>query len=323
MAKKALITGITGQDGSYLCDLLLSKGYEVHGIVRRSSHENRNKLKNILHVIDKVKLHLGSIDNHLSIYKIIDLVKPDEVYHLAAESFVVYSFDDENSIMSQNFNSTHYMLSSLRDVCPNARFFFAGSSEMFGDAVTSPQDENTPFNPRAIYGISKVASHFLVRKYRKDAKLFACTGFMYNHESPRRGRQFVPSIIAHAAARIKLGLQDHFELGNVSAVRDWGYAPDYMDAVWRMLQQPEPDDFVVASGKLNSVKHIAEVAFNHVGLKLEDHLRTSDKFFRPSESVALCGNAAKAAAKLGWKSTKAIDDVMKEMVDVAIAEHRD
>ncbi|MGB5632730.1 MAG: GDP-mannose 4,6-dehydratase, partial [Waterburya sp.] len=265
--KKALLTGITGQDGSYLAEFLLAKGYEVHGIVRRTSIEDAaHKLSNLKEILNKIVLHTASLDNHLSLYKVINQVQPDECYHLAASSFVSYSFDDEFSILSSNFSGTHYLLASIKEIMPVCRFYFAGSSEMFGSASNSPQNELTPFNPRSIYGISKLSSHHLVRNYREQYDLFACTGILYNHESPRRDFKFVTRKITSSVAKIKLGLQDKLYLGNLDAVRDWGYAPDYVYSMWLMLQQDTPRDYVVASGINHSVREFVKYAFDCVGL---------------------------------------------------------
>ena len=319
MKNIALITGISGQDGSLLAESLLEKGYEVHGFVRRAAIESSDdKLRNIQNIKEKVTLHTGSIENHLSIYKVIASVQPAELYHLAAASFVSYNFDDENSIINQNFNPTHYILSSIKETSPKTRFFLAGSSEMFGDVQISPQDEQTPLNPRSLYGIAKTASHSLVKNYRAQYGIYACTGFFYNHESPRRGMQFVTRKIAHACARIKLGLQAKITLGNLDAKRDWGYAPDYVEGMWQMMQQSQPLDYVMATGKLHSVREFAEIAFARAGLNLESHLQVDESFFRPSEKVSLCGDSRKIQAELGWKHTRSLEEVIFEMVDAEI-----
>jgi GDPmannose 4,6-dehydratase len=316
MKKKALITGIAGQDGSYLAELLLSKGYEVHGIVRRIAIEDtEHKLKNILHIENKINLHVASLDNVLSLIKTVKDVAPDELYHLAASSFVSYSFEDEISILNNNVNSTHYLLAAINEFAPKCRIYFAGSSEMFGNVSHSPQDENTPLNPRSIYGISKVASYHLVKNYRQQYDTFACTGILYNHESPRRGYEFVTRKIASTAVKIKLGLQERLELGNLDAYRDWGYAPDYVRAMWLMLQAEKPDDYVVASGEMHSVREFAEVAFSHLGLDLQKYVKINPKFFRPSETIQLCGNPSKAVEQLTWTRTKSFDEIIHEMVE--------
>jgi GDPmannose 4,6-dehydratase len=313
--KTVLITGINGQDGSYLSELLLSKGYEVHGIVRREAIEDpSHRLRNLTHIIDKIKLHAGFVGNHLSVYKIINQVKPDECYHLAAASFVSYTFDDELSILANNFNSTHFLLASVKEVIPDCRFYFAGSSEMFGDADSSPQNENTRFNPRSIYGISKVSGHYLVKNYRRHHNIFACTGILYNHESPRRGYEFVTRKITSTVAKIYLSLEDKIELGNVEASRDWGYSPEYVDAMWRILNHDRPDDYVVATGQLHTVRDFLNIAFSVVGLKYENYLRINPTYFRPDEKVPLAGDYSKALSVLGWKPEKKFEDMIGEMV---------
>lgn len=319
--KRALITGINGQDGSYLAELLLSKGYEVHGIVRREAIEDpSHRLRNITHILDDVKLHVGSVDNHLAVYKVVNEVRPEECYHLAASSFVSYSFDDELSVLSSNFNSTHYLLASIKELTPACRFYFSGSSEMFGEAEEAPQNEATRFNPRSVYGISKLAGHHLVSNYRRQHKVFACTGILYNHESPRRGYEFVTRKVASAVAKIRLGLLDHLEVGNIDARRDWGYAPDYVDAMYAMLQHREPEDFVVATGALHSVKEFLHMAFSVVGLDYRQFVRINPEYFRPGEAVPLCGDSSKAKQLLGWCHTKNLKDIVEEMVLTEIAD---
>lgn len=312
---KALITGINGQDGSYLAELLLSKGYEVHGIVRREAIEDpTHRLANISHLYDKVKLHVGSVDNHLSIYKIVASVRPNECYHLAASSFVSYTFDDEASVVANNFTATHALLASIKELAPACRVYFAGSSEMFGDARVTPQSESTSFNPRSVYGISKLAAFHLARNYREHHKMFVAAGILFNHESPRRGFQFVTRKISTTVAKIHLGKADHLELGNIDALRDWGYAPDYVVAMHSMLQQELPEDFVIATGMLHSVKEFLIEAFAVVNLDYEPYLRINSEHFRPGEIVPLCGEASKAQRLLGWQPTKTFEQIVKEMV---------
>lgn len=313
--KKALITGIAGQDGSYLADLLLAKGYEVHGIVRRIAIEDtEHKLKNISHLLDRVTLHAASLDNVLSLIKVMRTVAPDECYHLAASSFVSYSFEDEMSILNNNINTTHYLLAAIKEFVPQCRFYYAGTSEMFGIVDHAPQDETTPFNPRAIYGVSKVAGYHLVKNYRTQYGMFACSGILYNHESPRRGYEFVTRKIISSAVRIKRGLQATFALGNLDARRDWGYAPDYVHAMWLMLQVGKPDDYVVATGETRTVREFVELAFAELDLNYQYHVRLDPKFFRPTEQVELCGNPAKIQAQLGWRRTKNLKEIIAEMV---------
>jgi GDPmannose 4,6-dehydratase len=316
MPKKALITGIAGQDGSYLAELLLSEGYEVHGIVRRIAIEDtEHKLRNIGPLLDRIALHVGSLDNVLSLIKVVRDVQPDECYHLASSSFVSYSFDDEISILNNNVNSTHYLLAAIKEFAPRCRFYFAGSSEMFGNVDRSPQDETTPFNPRSIYGVSKVAGYHLAKNYRQQYGLFTSMGILYNHESPRRGYEFVTRKIVSAAVKIKLGKQDHLDLGNLDAFRDWGYAPDYVRAMWLMLQADAPDDFVIASGETHSVREFVEAVFSLVGLDYRRFVRTDPNLFRPSEKVQLCGNPAKARTRLGWAPTVSFPDIVRNMVE--------
>jgi len=313
--KKALITGINGQDGSYLAELLLQKGYEVHGIVRRDAMEDPvHRLANIRHILETITLHVGAVDNHLSIYKIVSEVRPDECYHLASSSFVSYSFEDESSIVSNNFTATHSLLSSIKELVPACRVYFAGSSEMFGDVNHAPQTEATPFNPRSVYGISKLAAFHLARNYRAHHKIFVATGILYNHESPRRGYQFVTRKISLTVAKIHLGLADRLELGNIEALRDWGYAPDYVAAMHAMLQQENPEDFVIATGVLHSVRDFLSRAFSVVGLDYQPYTCTNPNHFRPSEVVPLCGDAGKAKRCLGWAPTRTFDQIVEEMV---------
>lgn len=313
--KRALITGINGQDGSYLAELLLSEGYQVHGIVRREALEDaQHRLANIAHVLGQVQLHAGAIDNHLSIYRIISAVQPDECYHLASSSFVSYSFEDESSLVANNFMATHALLAAIRELAPECRVYFAGSSEMFGSAKVCPQNEATSFNPRSVYGISKLAAFHLARNYREHHKLYVAAGILYNHESPRRGRQFVTRKISMAVAQIALGLADKLELGNIEAERDWGYAPDYVWAMHAMLQQEKPEDFVIATGELHSVKDFLIRAFSVVGLEYERYTHISAQHFRPGETVPLCGDASKARQVLSWTPTRSFEQIVDEMV---------
>jgi GDPmannose 4,6-dehydratase len=323
--KRALITGVNGQDGSYLAELLLAQGYEVHGIVRRDALEDPvHRLSNIAHFQNAIRVHVGSLENHLSIYKIVSAVRPDECYHLASSSFVSYGFEDESSIVSSNFTATHALLASIKELVPGCRVYFAGSSEMFGDAKVSPQNEDTAFNPRSVYGISKLAAFHLARNYRQHHGLFIAAGILFNHESPRRGHQFVTRKISSTAAKIKLGQAQSLTLGNIDARRDWGYAPDYVKAMHAMLQRPAAKDYVVATGVTHSVRDLLHVAFSAVGLGFERFVTVSPEYFRPSEAVPLCGDARLARRELNWAPTKSFEEIVKEMVlaDIELVKHR-
>jgi GDPmannose 4,6-dehydratase len=313
--KKALITGINGQDGSYLAELLLAKGYEVHGIIRQSSIENHQKLIFLKKIYNQLQLHICSLNNHLSIYKLIDEIKPDECYHLAAASFVSYSFEDEASVLATNLNPTHYFLSSIKELVPWCRFYFAGSSEIFGNTDIAPQKETTRFNPRSIYGISKLASHYVVKNYREYHGLYACTGFCYNHESPRRSHSFVSRKITSGAAKIHLNLEDKIQLGNIEAIRDWGYAPEYVEAMWMMLNNPcGPRDYIIATGIPHTVRDLLNIAFSLVGLDYTKYLEINNDFFRPGEQVPLLGDASNIHKDLGWCPKANFEKVIEEMV---------
>jgi len=314
--KKAFITGITGQDGSYLAEFLLEKGYKVYGMVRRAAIEDeQHRLSRLLHILDDIELIPGSMESYPSIYKAISTIKPDEVYHLAAQSFVSYSFEDEFSTLQSNIHGCHYILSAVHDITPGAKFYFAGSSEMFGKAPEVPQNENTIFKPRSIYGISKLAGFELTRNYREAYNLFACNGILYNHESPRRGFEFVTRKISSHVAMIKLGLKDKLELGNLDAKRDWGHSKDYVKAMWMMLQQNQPDNYVICTGQSHSVREFCEKSFSHVGLNYEDYVAVDQKFFRPAEIDVLVGDYSKAKRILGWEPTVFIDQLIAEMVE--------
>ena len=318
--KRALITGITGQDGSYLAELLLEKGYEVHGIVRRVAIEDpEHRLWRILHFRDRLHLHAASLESLPSIYRVFQAVKPDECYHLAAQSFVAYSFEDEFSTLNANINGTHYVLAALRDCAPDCRFYFAASSEMFGKVAQVPQNEETPFHPRSAYGISKVAGFHLTRNYREAYGIKACSGILYNHESPHRGFEFVTRKITSHAARIKLGLAKEVRLGNLDARRDWGHAREYVRAMWLMLQQEKPDDYVIATGEQHSVREFAELAFTRLGLDYLKHVVVDPQFLRPADVETLLGDASKASQQLGWTYTVAFKDLVHEMVDEDLA----
>ncbi len=312
--RRALITGINGQDGSYLAELLLDKGYEVYGVIRRSSIENATKLENIKNILDKIVIKSCSLENSLSVYKLFQEIKPDECYHLAASSFVSYSLEEDMSMMNNNFTTTHNILLSAIEVCPNCRVYFAGSSEIFGNVGESPQNENTPYNPRSIYGISKMSSHYLVKNYRERYGLFACTGFTYNHESPRRGRAFVTKKITSAVASIYLGKQEYVELGNIDARRDWGYAPEYVQAMYLMLQAIEPNDYVIATGKLHSIRELLQIAFGYYNLDYRKYVRINPAFFRPDENVPLVGDYSKIKREIGWEPQVNFKELIEEMV---------
>lgn len=314
--KKALVTGITGQDGSYLSELLLEKGYEVHGIVRRVAIEHpQARMWRIRHLLDRIKIHSASMESYASIFDIVADVKPDECYHLAAQSFVSYSFEDEFSTINTNLNGTHYVLSAIKRQAPQCRFYFAASSEMFGNTAKSPQNEETPFHPRSAYGISKMAGFELTRNYREAYGLFALSGILFNHESPRRGAEFVTRKITSGAAKIKLGLEREIRLGNLDAKRDWGHSRDYVKAMWRMLQQEEPEDFVIASGQSHSVKEFLDTAFSCLDLDYRKYLVVDQDLYRPSEVNILQGDASKARRKLGWSPEIRFENLVREMVD--------
>ena len=317
MSKVAFITGITGQDGSYLAEYLLSKGYEVHGIVRRVALEDEiHRLWRIRNIIDDVTLHAGSLESYASLFNIILKIKPDEVYHLAAQSYVGYSFEDEFSTLNININGTHYLLSAVKEfVNSKVKLYFAGSSEMFGQVKETYQNENTEFHPRSSYGISKVTGYYLTKNYREAYNLHASSGILFNHESPRRGFEFVTRKISHAAARIKKGLQKKLKLGNINAKRDWGHAQDYVKAMWLMIQQDNPGDYVIGTGIENSVKDFAKKAFKHVGLNYKDHIVIDKSLMRPADVNALLANYSKAKKILKWKPEVSFDDLVKGMVE--------
>ena len=318
---RALITGISGQDGSYLSELLLGKGYEVHGIVRRTAIEDpRHGLWRFSSdMINNLTLHVGSLESYPSLYECVGKAQPDEIYHLAACSFVSYSMEEEFSTLDINLTGTHHLLSATQANAPKCRFYFAGSSEMFGAARECPQNENTPFHPRSVYGISKLAGFHLVRNYRENHGLRACTGILFNHESPRRGFEFVTRKITSQAARIKLGLADSLQLGNLDAERDWGHSRDYVKAMWAMLQRDEPDDYVVSTGVSRSVRSFCERAFSHLNLDYRDYVKTKDEFFRASEMIPLRGDFGKAEKELGWKVETSFDEMIAEMVEADLA----
>jgi GDPmannose 4,6-dehydratase len=323
LARKALITGITGQDGSYLAELLLEKGYEVHGIVRRVALEDpEHRLWRIRRILDKVQLYPASLESYPSLHRVMTRVRPDEIYHLGAQSFVSYSFEDEFSTINTNINGTHHVLSCVREVNPGARFYFAGSSEMFGESPVTPQNEETHFHPRSAYGISKVAGYDLTRNYREAYNLYASSGILFNHESPRRGNEFVTRKISSHVARIKLGLAHQMSLGTLEARRDWGHAKDYVVAMWTMLQQDTPDDYVIASGETHSVREFLEIAFDYVGLKHQDYVVQDPALLRPAEVSLLKGDATKAAKQFGWRYERTFTSLVEEMVEYDLRRYR-
>jgi len=320
MINIALITGISGQDGSYLSELLLDKGYEVHGIVRRIAFEDPiNRLWRISHILDKIILHIASIENYGRLLNVIEKVQPTECYHLAAQSYVSYSFDDSVTTFNTNINGTLNILYALKEKAPKCKCYFAGSSEMFGNAEETPQSESTSFHPRSAYGISKVVGFDLTRNFRNIYNMFACSGILFNHESPRRSLEFVTRKITNAVARIKLGLQEYVCLGNLDSARDWGYAGDYVQAIWQMLQQNTPEDYVIGTGVLHTVRDLAKIAFEYKGLNWENHVRVNRCLYRPSEIRPLRGDCRKAENKLNWCPSMEFKQLIYMMVENDIA----
>lgn len=320
MKRIALISGITGQDGSYLAELLLGKGYEVHGLVRRVAIEDpEHRLYRIRHLLRRLQLHSASLESYPSVYRVVEKVQPHEIYHLAAQSFVSYSFEDEFSTLNTNINGTHYMLAAMRDVAQGARFYFAGSSEMFGEPGVSPQNEDTPLHPRSAYGISKVGGFHLTRNYREAYGLHASTGILFNHESPRRGFEFVTRKISSHVAKIKLGLATELRLGNLDALRDWGHSREYVGAMWTMLQQERPGDFVIGTGENHTVREFIELAFGHVGLDYNQYTVVDPELYRPAEVTCLRADCSKARELLGWNYRVTFAQLVTEMVDSDLA----
>src|SRR5437870_2002139 len=309
--KTALITGITGQDGSYLAELLLAQGYQVCGMVRRSSTENFQRIE---HLRDKIQLHQGDLLDHTSLAKILEQTRPAEVYNLAAQSFVPTSW--QQPVLTAEFTALGVtrLLDAIRQTCPQARFYQASSSEMFGKVRETPQCETTPFYPRSPYGVAKVYGHFITVNYRESYGLYACSGILFNHESPRRGLEFVTRKITHAVARIKLGLASELRLGNLQAKRDWGFAGDYVEAMWQMLQQPVPDDYVVATGESHAVQELVEIACASAGLDWRAVVREEPALLRPAEVDHLVGDATKARRVLGWAPRVSFPDLVEMMV---------
>ena len=321
MAKRALVTGITGQDGSYLAELLLAKGYEVHGIIRRASTFNTARIEHLY--VDphdpnaRLFLHYGDLSDGARLVTLLATIQPDEVYNLAAQSHVRVSFDEPEHTADTTGTGSIRLLEAVRLSGINTRFYQASSSELYG-ATPPPQNEESPFYPRSPYAAAKLYSYWITKNYREAYGLFAVNGILFNHESPRRGETFVTRKITRAVAAIKAGRQDHLYMGNLDAVRDWGYAPDYVEGMWRMLQADEPDDFVLATGVARTVKDFVQVAFAHAGLDWEEHVRFDERYLRPTEVDALIGDASKAEQKLGWAATVMPDDLAKLMVDADI-----
>ena len=313
--KSALITGITGQDGSYLAEHLLSLGYEVHGLIRRVALEQpEHRLSRLRHILGQIQLHAASLDSYASIFHVLSKHQVDECYHLAAQSFVGESFADGFSTMATNINGTHYVLAALKELQPQCKFYFAGSSEMFGKVRETPQRENTPFHPRSPYGISKVAGFHLTTNYREAYGMFCTSGILFNHESPRRGFEFVTRKITEGVARIKAGLARELKLGNLDAQRDWGHARDYVRAMHLILQQPSPDDYVVATGESHTVREFCELAFSEAGLDYREFVKTDPSVYRPAEVDLLIGDASKARAAFGWQPVTDFRGLVKEMI---------
>ena len=314
--KTALITGVTGQDGSYLADFLLEKGYRVVGMVRRTSTINFDRIS---HIQDKIELAQGDLLDQISLVDIMKECRPDEIYNLAAQSFVPTSW--RQPVLTGEFTALGVtrMLDAMRMVVPEARFYQASSSEMFGKVREVPQNERTPFYPRSPYGVAKVYGHWITVNYRESYGLFACSGILFNHESPRRGLEFVTRKVTHGAARIKLGLDGQLPMGNLEAQRDWGFAGDYVRAMWLMLQQDKAEDFVVSTGKPHSVRELLEVAFGHLGLDPRNHVKVDERFIRPADVDQLVGDATKAREKLGWEPKVTFEELIKMMVDHDVA----
>jgi GDPmannose 4,6-dehydratase len=318
--KSALITGITGQDGSYLAEHLLAEGYDVQGIVRRVAIEDPGRrFGRISHLLDRINLHAASLESYPSIFHVFSQQKYDECYHLAAQSFVAESFADGFSTLNTNIGGTHYMLAALRELQPGCKFYFAGSSEMFGKVREVPQKETTPFHPRSPYGISKVAGFELTRNYREAYGMHCCNGILFNHEGPRRGFEFVTRKISSGVARVKMGLASEVRLGNLDARRDWGHSADYVRAMHMMLQQPEPDDYVISTGETHSVREFCELAFAEVQLDYRDFVKVDEAFYRPAEVDLLIGDPSKARRILGWEPKHTFRELVAEMVQADLA----
>lgn len=319
MSKRAIITGITGQDGSYLAELLLEKGYEVVGVTRRLSTPNTGRIE---HLLGRIELRPADLLDQLSLMKVVDEVRPHEFYNLAAMSFVPASWDQP--LLTGEFNSQGVtrVLEAIRRIDTSIRLYQASSSEMYGKVRETPQTEDTPFYPRSPYGVSKVFAHYITVNYRESYDLFAASGILFNHESPRRGLEFVTRKVTDGVARIKLGLAQHLSLGNLDAHRDWGFAGDYVRAMWSMLQQETPGDFVIATGVSHSVQDLVQTAFSHVGLEWQEYVRTDPRFLRPAEVDHLIGDSSRARAELGWQPTVDFKALVTMMVDADLERHR-
>jgi GDPmannose 4,6-dehydratase len=310
--KRAIITGITGQDGSYLAEYLLEKGYVVYGMVRRSSSQHFDRIQ---HIFDRVELVEGDLTDQSSLDDAIKTIGPNEVYNLASQSFVPTSWNQPVLTADVTGTGVTRMLEAIRKHKPDAKFYQASTSEMFGKVQETPQTEKTPFYPRSPYGVAKVYAHWITINYRESYNIFACSGICFNHESPRRGLEFISRKVTDGVARIKLGLADKLRLGNLDARRDWGFAGDYVEAMWLMLQQDQPEDYVIATGESHSVRDLVETAFGYIGLPLEPYIVVDPKLFRPAEVDILVGDAAKVQAKLGWRPTLSFDEMIGMMVE--------
>jgi GDPmannose 4,6-dehydratase len=313
--KKALIIGVTGQDGSYLAELLLEKKYKVHAILRKVSlKKNKNRFWRINEFKKKIIFHNASLNEYKKLSNLIKKIKPHEIYHLAAQSYINYRFDDEFFQLNPNINGTHYILSAIKDYSPKSKFYFASSSEMFGNVNSFPQNENTKLNPRSAYGISKVAGYQLTKNYREAHNIFACTGILYNHESSRRGINFVTKKIVNGVAKIHLKKKKKIILGDINAKRDWGYAGDYVLAMWKMLQQSKPSDYVIGTGKLHSVKDFLRIAFEYVGLNYKNYIKIDKKLIRPKDNAILKANIFKAKKYLKWRPKVSFKNLVIDMI---------
>jgi GDPmannose 4,6-dehydratase len=313
---KVLITGISGQDGSYLAELLLNQGYEVHGLVRRAAlEEPHKKLWRVFPIINDITLHTGSLESHTGLFEVVRNVEPDYIYHLGAMSFVSYEFEDEYHTLTTNLGSTHTLLSAVQKFIPECKFYFAASSEMFGLSQTAPQSEETPFNPRSVYGISKLAGFHLCKAFRENKGLYTSSGILFNHESPRRGGEYVTQKIVSQAVAIKRGQVKKLRLGNLDAKRDWGHAKDYVIAMQKMTELEKADDFVISSGITHSVRVFCEKAFALLDLNYRDYVISDPLFFRPSEKIPLCGDNSKAKKVLNWAPTHSFNSIIEEMIE--------